>query len=126
MTKIVLSTDRPNLSQLALHNRRKDFEHALDIMGLRYEACQGVWEGETEQSYLIHGVNMKQYTQLLDIAFNKCDQEAVLRISGYGGAVCRYSDGSIENLGKWTEVDEKPTQLNYTQSFLTGKYYICL
>ena len=62
MTKIIMSTDRPNKSQLELHKARKEFEYYLDRAGYIYEVCEGVWQGDREQSYMISLVNGVGFT----------------------------------------------------------------
>tara|TARA_B110000285_G_scaffold129581_1_gene145780 strand:- start:1679 stop:2068 length:390 start_codon:yes stop_codon:yes gene_type:complete len=125
MTKIIMSTDRPNKSQLELHRARKEFEYYLDLKGFKYEVCEGSWEGEREQSYMItlRDAGMG-FTSLKRLAFNHYNQDAVLRITAYGGANLHNNDGTRTNLGGFKQVDLVPTDKCYTQSFQTGNIYI--
>jgi len=124
MTKIIMSTDRPNKTQLELHRARKDFEHYLNRKGFKYEVCEGSWEGEREQSYMItlHHQGLG-FTSLKRLAFDLYDQDAVLRVSSYGGASFFNSDGTRIDVGKFIKVDSIPSDKCYTQSFKTGNIY---
>ena len=124
MIKIIMSTDRPNKTQLELHRARKDFEHYLDRKGFKYEVCEGSWEGEREQSYMItlrdSGMG---FTTLKRLAFDLYDQDAVLRITAYGGARLFNSDNTKVDIGEFKQVDSIPSNQCYTQSFKTGNIY---
>jgi len=124
MTKIIMSTDRPNKTQLELHRARKDFEHYLDRKGFKYEVCEGSWEGEREQSYMItlRDAGMG-FTSLKRLAFDLYDQDAVLRITAYGGARLFNSDNTKVDIGEFKQVDVIPSNQCYTQSFKTGNIY---
>ena len=119
-----MSTDRPNKTQLELHRARKDFEYYLDRKGFKYEVCEGSWEGEREQSYMItlrdSGMG---FTTLKRLAFDLYDQDAVLRITAYGGARLFNSDNTKVDIGEFKQVDVIPSNQCYTQSFKTGNIY---
>jgi hypothetical protein len=123
MTKIIMSTDRPNKTQLELHRARKEFEYYLELKGFKYEVCEGSWEGEREQSYMITLSPILGFTSLKNIAFDLYDQDAVLRVSSYGGASFFNSDGTRIDVGKFIKVDSIPSDKCYTQSFKTGNIY---
>jgi len=123
MTKIIMSTDRPNKTQLELHRARKDFEHYLNRTGFKYEVCEGSWEGEREQSYMITLRDGLGFTSLKRLAFDLYDQDAVLRVSSYGGSSFFNSDGTRIDVGKFIKVDSIPSDQCYTQSFKTGNIY---
>ena len=123
MTKIIMSTDRPNKTQLELHRARKDFEHYLNRTGFKYEVCEGSWEGEREQSYMITLRDGLGFTSLKRLAFDLYDQDAVLRVSSYGGASLFNADDTKVNLGKFKQIDSIPSDQCYTQSFKTGNIY---
>ena len=124
MTKIIMSTDRPNKSQLELHRARKEFEYYLELKGFKYEVCEGSWEGEREQSYMItlRDAGMG-FTTLKRLAFDLYDQDAVLRITAYGGARLFNSDNTKVDIGEFKQVDVIPSNQCYTQSFKTGNIY---
>lgn len=124
MIKIIMSTDRPNKTQLELHRARKDFEHYLNRKGFKYEVCEGSWEGEREQSYMItlRDAGMG-FTTLKRLAFDLYDQDAVLRITAYGGARLFNSDNTKVDIGEFKQVDSIPSDQCYTQSFKTGNIY---
>ena len=124
ITKIIMSTDRPNKSQLELHKARKEFEYYLNRKGFTYEVCEGVWEGEREQSYMINlPATISGFSELKDLAFERYNQDAVLRVTAYGGAKLIESNGDTEELGAFTQVSEVPEDQCYTQSFKTGNIY---
>jgi len=123
MTKIIMSTDRPNKTQLELHKARKEFEYYLGVKGFKYEVCEGSWEGEREQSYMITLRDGLGFTVLKNIAFHRYDQDAVLRVSSYGGASFFNSDETRVDVGKFIKVDAIPSDQCYTQSFKTGNIY---
>ena len=123
MTKIIMSTDRPNKTQLELHKTRKEFEYYLELKGFKYEVCEGSWEGEREQSYMITLRDGLGFTSLKNIAFDRYDQDAVLRVSSYGGASLFNSDETRVDVGKFIKVDSIPSDQCYTQSFKTGNIY---
>jgi hypothetical protein len=124
MIKIIMSTDRPNKTQLELNRARKDFEHYLNRKGFKYEVCEGSWEGEREQSYMItlRDAGMG-FTSLKRLAFDLYDQDAVLRITAYGGARLFNSDNTKVDIGEFKQVDSIPSNQCYTQSFKTGNIY---
>jgi len=124
MTKIIMSTDRPNKSQLELNRARKEFEYYLELKGFKYEVCEGSWEGEREQSYMItlRDAGMG-FTSLKRLAFDLYDQDAVLRITAYGGARLFNSDNTKVDIGEFKQVDSIPSNQCYTQSFKTGNIY---
>ena len=124
MIKIIMSTDRPNKSQLELHRARKEFEYYLELKGFKYEVCEGSWEGEREQSYMItlRDAGMG-FTSLKRLAFDLYDQDAVLRITAYGGARLFNSDNTKVDIGEFKKVDSIPLNKCYTQSFKTGNIY---
>tara|TARA_B110000902_G_C14101420_1_gene510801 strand:- start:322 stop:705 length:384 start_codon:yes stop_codon:yes gene_type:complete len=124
MTKIIMSTDRPNTSDLELHRARKEFEYYLELKGFKYEVCEGSWEGEREQSYMItlRDAGMG-FTSLKRLAFDLYDQDAVLRITAYGGARLFNSDNTKVDIGEFKQVDSIPSNQCYTQSFKTGNIY---
>jgi hypothetical protein len=123
MTKIIMSTDRPNKTQLELNKTRKEFEYYLELKGFKYEVCEGSWEGEREQSYMITLRDGLGFTSLKNIAFDRYDQDAVLRVSSYGGASLFNSDETRVDVGKFIKVDSIPSDQCYTQSFKTGNIY---
>ena len=123
MTKIIMSTDRPNKTQLELNKTRKEFEYYLELKGFKYEVCEGSWEGEREQSYMITLRDGLGFTSLKNIAFDRYDQDAVLRVSSYGGASFFNSDETRVDVGKFIKVDSIPSDQCYTQSFKTGNIY---
>ena len=123
MTKIIMSTDRPNKSDLELNKTRKEFEYYLELKGFKYEVCEGSWEGEREQSYMITLRDGLGFTSLKNIAFDRYDQDAVLRVSSYGGASLFNSDETRVDVGKFIKVDSIPSDQCYTQSFKTGNIY---
>ena len=123
MTKIIMSTDRPNKTQLELHKARKEFEYYLELKGFKYEVCEGSWEGEREQSYMITLRDGLGFTSLKNIAFDRYDQDAVLRVSSYGGASLFNSDETKVDIGEFKQVDSIPSDRCYTQSFKTGNIY---
>jgi len=124
MIKIIMSTDRPNKSDLELHRARKEFEYYLELKGFKYEVCEGSWEGEREQSYMItlRDAGMG-FTSLKRLAFDLYDQDAVLRITAYGGARLFNSDNTKVDIGEFKQVDSIPSNQCYTQSFKTGNIY---
>mgnify|MGYP003638940961 FL=1 len=124
MIKIIMSTDRPNKSQLELDRARKEFEYYLELKGFKYEVCEGSWEGEREQSYMItlRDAGMG-FTSLKRLAFDLYDQDAVLRITAYGGARLFNSDNTKVDIGEFKQVDSIPSNQCYTQSFKTGNIY---
>jgi len=124
MTKIIMSTDRPNKSDLELNKARKEFEYYLELKGFKYEVCEGSWEGEREQSYMItlRDAGMG-FTSLKRLAFDLYDQDAVLRVSAYGGARLFNSDNTKVDIGEFKQVDSIPSDRCYTQSFKTGNIY---
>lgn len=124
MTKIILSTDRPNKTQLELHKARKEFEYYLERKGFEYEVCEGVWQGEREQSYMINLPLGNGFTALKRLAFDHYNQDAVLRVTAYGGANLHNNDGTRVNLGGFHQVDSTPLDNCYTQSFKTGNIYV--
>ena len=125
ITKIIMSTDRPNKSQLELHKARKEFEYYLNRKGFTYEVCEGVWEGEREQSYMINLNNTSSgYSELKELAFERYNQDAVLRVTAYGGVKLIESNGDVSEIGVFTQVSEVPEDQCYTQSFETGNIYI--
>jgi len=119
-----MSTDRPNKSQLELNRARKEFEYYLELKGFKYEVCEGSWEGEREQSYMItlRDAGMG-FTSLKRLAFDLYDQDAVLRITAYGGARLFNSDNTKVDIGEFKQVDSIPSNQCYTQSFKTGNIY---
>lgn len=121
-----MSTDRPNKSQLELHKARKEFEYYLDRAGYIYEVCEGVWQGDREQSYMVELPSGYGYNTLKNIAFNRYDQDAVLRVTAYGGARLSINDGTRVALGAFEQVDSIPADQCYTQSFKTGNIYVTL
>ena len=118
-----MSTDRPNKTQLELHRARKEFEYYLELKGFKYEVCEGSWEGEREQSYMITLRDGLGFTSLKRLAFDLYDQDAVLRVSSYGGASLFNADDTKVNLGKFKQIDSIPSDQCYTQSFKTGNIY---
>ena len=124
MIKIIMSTDRPNKTQLELNRARKEFEYYLELKGFKYEVCEGSWEGEREQSYMItlRDAGMG-FTTLKRLAFDLYDQDAVLRITAYGGARLFNSDNTKVDIGEFKQVDSIPSDRCYTQSFKTGNIY---
>ena len=115
MTKLVISVDRPNLTDMQLDSRRKTFEYLLERLNVRFEVCEGSWAGDREQSYMITLDSGKYFRKLLEEAFDRFDQDAVLKISSYGGVRLVYlsadtKDGiyTEEPVGEWKEVDEIP------------------
>ena len=124
MPKLIMSTDRPNKTQLELHKTRRTFEHNLKVMGATYEVCEGSWEGEREQSYMITLAPHVSFSALKALAFDRYKQDAVLRVSTYGGASLHHNNGTIDGVGTFTRVDTKPTNDCYTQSFKTGNIYV--
>ena len=124
MPKLIMSTDRPNKTQLELHKTRRTFEHNLKVMGATYEVCEGSWEGEREQSYMITLSPTVTYDTLKALAFTRYNQDAVLRIASYGGASLCFNDDTCEFIGKFVQVDTIPLDKCYTQSFKTGNIYV--
>ena len=121
-----MSTDRPNKSQLELHKARKEFEYYLERKGFKYEVCEGVWLGEREQSYMINLPSGDGYTALKRLAFDRYNQDAVLRVTAYGGCRLSNNDGTRVGLGAFKQVDSIPADQCYTQSFKTGNIYVTL
>jgi hypothetical protein len=124
MTKLIISTDRPNLTDMQLDSRRKNFEYLLERLNVRSEVCEGSWEGVREQSYMITLDNSKHYRKLIDTALGLFDQDAVLKISSYGGATLIFPDKSEELIGELVEVNEVPTDGCYTQRFSDGAIFV--
>ena len=123
-TKIIMSVDRPNHTDLEASVRRSEFEYLLDRTGFTFEVCEGSWEGEREQSYMIYLPAGEGYTMLKNLAFDRYDQDAVIRVTAYGGVKLKGRDKTCQWLGQWTEVDAIPADQCYTQSFKTGKIYV--
>ncbi len=124
MTKLIISTDRPDLSQLELHKRRKDFEFYLERTGLKNDVCEGVWEGGREQSYMITLRDDKYYRPLLELAFDRFGQDAVLKVGAYKGATFihrDYSELSVD--GNFIKTTEKPPVGDYTQRYSDGAFF---
>jgi hypothetical protein len=94
------------------------------LKGFKYEVCEGSWEGEREQSYMItlRDAGMG-FTSLKRLAFDLYDQDAVLRITAYGGARLFNSDNTKVDIGEFKQVDSIPSNQCYTQSFKTGNIY---
>jgi len=118
-----MSTDRPNKSQLELNKARKEFEYYLNRLGASFEVCEGSWEGDREQSYMISLVNGVGFTKLKRLAFDRYNQDAVLRVSSYGGAELFNNDETRLKVGKFEQVSSIPDNQCYTQSFKTGNIY---
>ena len=123
MIKIIMSTDRPNKSQLELHRARKEFEYYLELKGFKYEVCEGSWEGEREQSYMISINTSIDFVSLKRLAFDLYNQDAVLKVTAYGGATLFTSYGTHIQIGEFKQVDSIPSNQCYTQSFKTGNIY---
>ena len=119
-----MSTDRPNKTQLELHKARKEFEYVLDRGGFKYEVCEGVWLGEREQSYMITLPCGRGFTALKRLAFDRYNQDAILRVTTYGGTALHSNDGTKENLGAFIQSATLPADNCYTQSFKTGNIYV--
>ena len=124
MTKLIISTDRPNLTDMQLDSRRKNFEYLLERLNVRFEVCEGSWEGVREQSYMITLDSGKHYRKLVDTALGLFDQEAVLKISSYGGATLIFPDKSEEFGGELVKVDKVPDDGCYTQRFSDGAIFV--
>lgn len=125
ITKIIMSTDRPDKSQLALHTARREFEFYLNRKGFTFEVCEGVWQGEREQSYMINlPATSSGFSELKDLAFERYNQDAVLRVTAHGGAKLIASNGDVSEIGAFTQVSEVPEDQCYTQSFKTGNIYV--
>ena len=83
-----------------------------------------IMKGEREQSYMISIARGCSYQALKTIAFNRYNQDAVLRVTAYGGARLSHNDGSLTLLGAFKQVDTIPADQCYTQSFKTGNIYV--
>lgn len=81
----IVSSDRPGLSNHELKRRRGFLEGMAEANGYHVTAVQGVWQGEKEQSFIIHGSPNKtghplaEYCKMLRVAFN---QDAVILFDG--------------------------------------------
>jgi hypothetical protein len=114
-----------NDQKLELYKARKEFEFYLNRKGFTFEVCEGVWQGEREQSYMINlPATTSGFTELKDLAFERYNQDAVLRVTAYGGVKLIESNGDTEEIGIFTTVSEVPEDQCYTQSFKTGNIYI--
>jgi len=123
MTKLIVSVDRPNLSQRKLQARREDFEYLLARLNVRYQICEGVWEGVREQDYMITLEGSKHYRKIIEVAHDRFDQDAVLKVSGYGGATLIFPGRIEEFCGELVQVDEVPEDKCYTQRFSDGAIF---
>jgi len=123
-TKLIISVDRPNLSQTKLYTNRLDFEYLLTRLNVAYDICEGSWKGQREQSYMIALDDSKHYSRLLDVAFNRFDQDAVLKVSAYGGATLINNDRSKQAIGKLVQADAIPLDKCYTQRYSDGAIFV--
>ena len=57
---------------------------------------------------------------------DRYNQDAVLRVTAYGGARLSNNDGTRVGLGAFKQVDSIPADQCYTQSFKTGNIYVTL
>ena len=123
-TKLIISVDRPNLSQTKLYTNRLDFEYLLTRLNLAYDVCEGSWQGQREQSYMIALDDSKHYARLLDVAFSRFHQDAVLKVSAYGGAVLINNNMTKQAIGKLVETNVIPLDKCYTQRYSDGAVFI--
>jgi hypothetical protein len=124
MTKLIVSVDRPDLSQITLRDRRRDFEYLLDRLGVSFEVAEGCWEGEREQSYIIKLDGSKHFRKIRDVAHARFNQDAILKVSAYGGATLIMRYGEEEAIGELVQVNEVPSDQCYTQRYSDGAIFV--
>jgi hypothetical protein len=95
---VLISSDRPDCTERELTVRREQLRWILERNGYFVTECMGVWQGETETSYLVHGRPNKsgwplaELTGMLARAYN---QEAYIV---YDGQLGRLYNGQNDEL----------------------------
>lgn len=85
------------------------------------KVVKGKYKGETETSFLIEEINLidKKFDIVrLLLAYR---QESILLVDDDLNAELHYSDGKIESIGKWTEVESIEGLENYSE--IDGRFY---
>ena len=124
MTKLIVSVDLQNLTDIQLDSRRKNFEYLLQRLNVRSEVCEGTCEGVREQSYMITLDGSKHYRKIIEEAHGRFGQDAVLKVSAYGGASLIFPGRVEKFIGELIQVDEVPKDQCYTQRFSDGAIFV--
>ena len=124
MSKLFLSYERPDLSPLEQVRKRAAMEHSLDMLGAKWERVEGVFEGQSENSYMVTATYKLRELKALAKAHN---QDSVLFVTAYKGAtimpICKDVDDGDQFLGYMEATKDKPTG-DYTFNYATKEYYV--
>lgn len=119
---VILSSARPNLSQEVLDERRESLAQDIEALGLHPVSALGMWEGTTEDSFVVECPTADDVTQLHKLSL-KYEQDAILYVNNLN-AYLLYPDGELVPVGTWAAVEpeEALTAIGYT--LCLGQYYV--
>ena len=123
---IILSAELAGLSKEENARRTNTLEHCLQDCNLTFNRASGVYKGKEEVSFVVVPNNEDEIQGVKEFAFLNFNQESVLVQDSNQEAYLEFGDGTVERLGRLSEVPQAIAQAEDAYTILNGKYYITI
>ena len=118
---IIISTDKLTNSQGTNSKNYIQFLASLELGGISYRRCRGLYDGHVERSFILE--NTPENLKLAKQTAKFYNQESILIMDNEGKGELLYPEkGITESLGKLNVTTEKP-QGDYTKVLDTCQYF---
>ena len=127
---VILSFDRDYLNDVQRAGVREFGQRQLAQQGFYFRECVGVWDGVTEQSYIVPVEDGDEglLQQLIALA-GAYEQDAILYVDANGDSTLHYPKlGNFgkwkeESIGQWKEIAVHELQHHTGYTVIDGRYY---
>lgn len=125
---IIMSTERPDLSDKEIDQRNSLFEQMLLDYGLQYTETIGYFEGKAETSFMVFLDHAKGYDANFfnEIAKKQFNQDCILYRDKYDNCYLGYYMTLLPRKNMYEKISEKFVQtdtISENCTVIDGKYY---
>ena len=120
---IILSASRPEHSFEGNRQRTENLKAELEAAGISFREGVGFFQGSTEASFVTIIKDNSDYEKVIDLAFEKFDQDSILYQDANQEAYLVENTNETTRLGVLQEVTEKVATEKGAYTKLGDKFY---
>lgn len=121
---VILSAESTKISDDANNQRTTILESLLLDLNLAFNRALGVYNGNSEASFVVLVNSEEEIEALKGFAFKNFDQESILLQDANQEASLLFANGTSERLGRLTQVSEEIAKTHNNFTLMNGQYYI--
>lgn len=120
---IILSAEHTSQTPEGNAIRTQTLSDCIEDIGLPFKQTLGVYNGVSEQTFVVLIRNQLDIDVLKDFAFKNFDQESVLYQDANREAYLFFRDGTISNLGHLNAVPKEAAIKSGSYTIMNDLYY---